>query len=407
MSRYLLIEPAFPISNKSRNHKNFLPIGLLKLSTFLKSQSNEVRLFRGIPSATELVDLKNFKPDYIWITSLFTYWSEYVTQTVQHFKNVFPKIEVTVGGIFASLFKPDKIKEITGCDHVFQGVHFEAESHEPDYELLEEYIGYELDFQILHASRGCRRHCEFCGTWKIENEIVNKSSIVAEIKKKNLVFYDNNFFHNPNIEDILSELITLKERKQISVVESQSGFDGRELLENPKLAILIKKAGFKYPKIAWDWGLNQEHLIKQQIDILKDAGYKSRDISVFMIYNWKYTFDEMEEKRKKCWNWRVQISDCRYRPLDQLFDNYNPHLMNQSIDDYYIHTASGWNDTKIKLFRRHIRQQNICIRQRLNFYSSKIERFKIDKEIVDQIRTLDFENQIRILQENDIEYWIP
>ena len=34
--RVLLIDPAFPIANKSRNHKDLLPVGLLKISTFLK-----------------------------------------------------------------------------------------------------------------------------------------------------------------------------------------------------------------------------------------------------------------------------------------------------------------------------------------------------------------------------------
>ena len=42
----LLVEPNFPIPNKSRNHSNFLPIGLLKLASYLRSKSIKVKLIR-------------------------------------------------------------------------------------------------------------------------------------------------------------------------------------------------------------------------------------------------------------------------------------------------------------------------------------------------------------------------
>ena len=35
--RVLLVEPNFPIPNKSRNHSNFLPIGLLKIAGYLRT----------------------------------------------------------------------------------------------------------------------------------------------------------------------------------------------------------------------------------------------------------------------------------------------------------------------------------------------------------------------------------
>ena len=117
---------------------------------------------------------------------------------------------------------------------------------------------------------------------------------------KNLVFYDINLFYNPHIKEILNELIELKKERKIGWSESQSGFDGRILTENPDLAILLKKAGFRYPRIAWDWGYDQWPKVEKQIKILNDAGYNFNDIYVFMIYNWDLKFEEMEEKRIKC-----------------------------------------------------------------------------------------------------------
>jgi len=84
----------------------------------------------------------------------------------------------------------------------------------------------------------------------------------------------------------LEELITLKKEKKISWCESQSGFDGRILLERPLLARMLKEAGFRYPRIAWDWGYDQAKFTKHQIDLLVKAGYRSKDIYVFTLYNW-------------------------------------------------------------------------------------------------------------------------
>ncbi|KPK91231.1 hypothetical protein AMJ80_07520 [bacterium SM23_31] len=57
------------------------------------------------------------------------------------------------------------------------------------------------------------------------------------------------------------------------------------------------------------------------------------------------------------------------RPSDQIFDNYNPCKIGQTNADYYIHEKSGWTDELIKMFRKNVRSQNICIRQELPFYS--------------------------------------
>ena len=37
VKKVILIDPAFPIANKSRNHKDLLPVGLLKISSYLNS----------------------------------------------------------------------------------------------------------------------------------------------------------------------------------------------------------------------------------------------------------------------------------------------------------------------------------------------------------------------------------
>jgi hypothetical protein len=406
----LLVNPAFPIPAKSRNHKDYLPIGLLKIARWLHSEKYKVDFKYGEVPRNEI----KFKPDEIWITSIFTYWSEYVQRSAEYYRDMFRHARIVIGGIYATL-KPDDCKERTGCDFISHGVHPIAEEYYPDYSLLNGNI----DFQIVHTSRGCVRRCKFCYTHVIEPNFVGKCSILPEIievdgkkpmiesiesddyaiKRKGLVFYDNNFLANEGIDELLKELVELKRKKKITWCESQSGFDGRILLERPDLAKLLKKANFRVPRIAWDWGYDRKESIGKQIQVLRKAKYNSKDIFVFMIYNWDISFLEMEQKRIQCFKWGVQISDCRYRPIDQPHDHYKPWIKGQNPTEYHIHEITGWDDYLVKQFRRNIREQNICVRHGHRLHVPKFERMQVPKDLVKEIVSIqglrEMEREIR------------
>ena len=396
----LLIEPNFPIPNKSRNHSNFLPIGLLKIAAYLKNRNINVKLIRFEEkkdedyqqTTFETNDEDAFLPDLICVTSIFTYWSKYVRNAVFYYKNKYKDTPILVGGVYASLM-PKHCKKYTKCDDVIQGPIPVAENLIPDYSLVD------VDYQIMHTSRGCIRKCGFCGTYIIEPEWVCKKSIKDEIIKKKLVFYDNNLLANAYIEDILKELIELKKEKKIRYVESQSGFDGRILRKKPHLAKMLKDAGFKNPKIAWDYGIVQAPKIKEQLDLLIKAGFTAKEISVFMIYNYELTYEEMEEKRVKCAEWGVQITDCRYRPLDATFDNYSSFkTKGQTSKDYHIHEESGWTDQKVRKFRRNIRRHNICMRHEVDYHSTILERKKVPQKDAKKYREMNY---------NEVKKYLP
>jgi len=365
--RILLVEPNFPYPNRSRNraneiHKNFAPVGLLKLGALHKALGDEVKLVRGN------INFEEFIPDEILITSLFTYWSKYVWEAVKYYRTLFPKSKIKLGGIYVTLHyktlefveKARKFKIIA-----YKGVHKEAEKFLPDYSLLEG----EIDHHITHAMRGCIRRCKFCGVWKIEPKLRYKSAeeLIKELKKagKNkVIFFDNNFFANPNIKEILKALEGLKINGKSVTFESQSGYDGRLLEKDPELAILLKKAKFREIRIAWDNSLEDYKSIKKQINYLRKVGYPAKEIYVFMIYNFNIPYQDMLKKLEYCKKWGVQITDCRYRPLSATYDNYNPHSFKegQTKKDYYIHEEGGWTDKKIRDFRKRVRQQNMEIR---------------------------------------------
>lgn len=379
VERVLLIDPAFPIANKSRNHKDLLPVGLLKISSYLKGRGIETKLVRLNDGEDFEDEFKNFNPNLVMITSVFTYWFEEVKEAVELSKTYLPNVKVMVGGILASLYPSKKLrKKIPKINYIHQGVLECAEHLPPDYSILENG-GEDIDFQIIHSTRGCKRKCPFCGVNKIEKNLDDVNSIEKElIGKKNLVFYDNNLLANPNIEELLKELIRLKEEKKITKCESQSGFDGRLLHENEDLARLLKKANFKDPKIAWDGPFAGCKRREEEISILERAGYARKEIAVFMLYNHDLSYKELEKKRAKCFEWGVQVSDCRYRPLNRLSDGYNPHKRKQKPDEYYVH--KGWTDEEVRQFRRNVRRHNICIRHNMKYHSRQAEIKKISKE---------------------------
>ena len=98
-----------------------------------------------------------------------------------------------------------------------------------------------------------------------------------------------------------------------------------------------------------------------------------------MLVNYELQYDELEQKRVECAKMGVQIRPCRFRPLDKNNDGFRPHKWKgQDKSEYYIHP--GWSDYTIRLFFKNVRRHNICIRSRINFHSSIIERKHVDLE---------------------------
>ncbi len=194
--KLLLVEPNFPVATKSKNHAHFLPIGLLKIGTYHKQKRDRVKLVRGLKRC-------GFTPDRVLITSVFTYWSKYVHEAAKFYHEAYPKARIEIGGIYASLM-PEHCKQHSPFADVYEGLYRGgvAEKLIPDYKLLPE----NLDYQIIHTSRGCTRKCAFCGTWKIEPEFKCVDTIKNLIEKRRLVFYDNNLLANPHIDKILREI---------------------------------------------------------------------------------------------------------------------------------------------------------------------------------------------------------
>ena len=86
MKKLLMIDPDFPHPPKSKNHQDIIPIGLLKIGALYKDKGYDVRLQR----LSESYEPLDFEPDEVKITSIFTYWSEYVIKAVEYARTHYP-----------------------------------------------------------------------------------------------------------------------------------------------------------------------------------------------------------------------------------------------------------------------------------------------------------------------------
>ena len=308
-------------------------------------------------------------PDEVFITSLFTYWAAAVWESVHYYKQQFPEAPVTVGGIYASL-APDHCAQ-SGCDRVYQGVHQEAEACPPDYTLVQ------TEYQIVSCVPRLRRRCRFCGTYKIEPQYVPKDSVLPEIVRRHLVFYDNNLLANPKIDVILDELAEARFEGRRVTSECQSGFDGRLL--TPDLARRLKAARFRSPRICMGWSFPRG-------EGNPPAGYDAPGGGVcgqghLRVHDLHFDIspEEMHRKAERCFRWGVQVADCRYRPLDRFSDGYNPRKKSQEAGEYYLHDR--WRDADVRGFRRAVRENNICLRYGIqrSMYDKRLEGLRRDE----------------------------
>ena len=115
----LLVEPDY--------YTKYPPLGLLKLASYHRSYGDDIQYVRGI---LDNVD----QPDLVEITSLFTYSWKPVHEAIDYYHRSFPKAEIKVGGIYATLM-PNNIRRDFPFVKIHQGLFPRAENFLPAYAI--------------------------------------------------------------------------------------------------------------------------------------------------------------------------------------------------------------------------------------------------------------------------------
>jgi len=269
----LLVEPAY--SNP------YPPLGLLKISTWHRRKGDDVQLIKDM-SYAPFKRLKNHY-DILYITSLFTYQARYVIEAVNYYQNKFPKSQIRIGGIMATLI-PGYIKDRTGLQpHI--GLFWDAENCPPDYSWYPE-----LPYSISFTTRGCPRKCLFCAVRKHEPEFYVKENWPEDIDlaKKKIIFWDNNWLHSPNFEKDIKRLKKFQ-KVGITAIDFNQGLDCR-LFDEDKIK-LLSSLNIKPLRLAFD-NSSEDGYIQKAIKLAQKYGFK--DIRVYVLYNSEYDDDTPE-----------------------------------------------------------------------------------------------------------------
>ncbi len=210
----------------------------------------------GMPIEIFKEIIENLKePDYIFLTSVMTYWYLGTFEMIKILKKRF-KAPIILGGIYPTLYY-EHAKKYSQADIVIKG-RFEEElpkyfDNLPKREFFSlPYPAYDLyqklDYVCILTSLGCLYRCPYCAVrYLINNYQIRKAEdVLTEIKDyqkrgiKNIVFYDDALLLNPEFKKLLKLVI---EEKVSLNFHTPNGLHPRYL--NEETCYLMKKANFQ------------------------------------------------------------------------------------------------------------------------------------------------------------------
>lgn len=196
--------------------------------------------------------------------------------------------------------------------------------------------------QWIRISEGCPNNCEFCRETK-ENTAKEVYLDIPKIERNIVKIMDMNLMYKSKCIEILDFLGQQKVNNRVVYYELICGIDYR-FMDIDKCEAL-KRNRFKNIRLAWDHSYLEQKRIKKCIDMLKKVGYGKGDITVFMICNWKKTYETNCQKLDLCKVWNVKVADCWFD--NQLSPNIEP-----------IH----WTVEQVVSFRKKVRKHNHLVR---------------------------------------------
>ncbi len=202
----------------------------------------------------------------------------------------------------------------------------------------EAYNKFNDQEQWIRISDGCPSNCPFC---YCPTEL--KYYGIPKLVRNKVHILDFNLLAQPNIKEILKELSEVRVNNKKISFYCKGGFDKHYV--NKEIVSLIKKANIKEIILAWNWNYKDEFLaLFDAIKLFLDEGYRRDQIAVYIICNWRISYEECIKKLDVLKVWNIKCFDCYYD--NQTFPNVQPIY---------------WTYDKLKAFRRKCRKHNLLI----------------------------------------------
>jgi len=315
----LLVEPKY--------YTRYPPLGLLKLSSYHKNLGDTTALIRGT------TDDISQEPDIIYITSLFTWAWKPVWEAVRFYLRMFPKADLWLGGLYASLMPEHATLSGVNPKNIFRGIFCKAEDLCPDYSLVPEW-NKKAGASIIFSSRGCLRSCTFCAVPRIEGKLNSEKKSIKHLiwpEHKRVILFDNNFLASSGWEYVLDEIEELDLR-----VDFNQGLDARLITE--RVAKRISKLKIdRFVRLSYDYS-SMGPYVKKAISLLKSHGIDGRNILVYTLYNFTDIPQDLFDRLRNTLTWGAVSYPMRYQPTNTLSKN--------------THVAPNWDETRLNAVQR-------------------------------------------------------
>ncbi len=321
----------------------------------------------GIPRAAFLGILRKIEPpDVILVTSSMTYWYPGVFEAIRLLRDAFPRAEIILGGIYATLCHEHACRS-SGADTVLAGPaetslipHLHARGYikkapETPAWTLPDYSAYAaLPYGVVLPSKGCPFRCSYCATHVLApgyatapNNLVLEQLADLAGRTRNIAFFDDALLCNKGLPALLGSII---ERGWDLNLHSSNGLHCRSL--TPEIARLMKNAGFQTvylsletidPKRQEQTGgkvFTAEFL--SAVDKLVRAGFPRTSLHVYLLFGLPgQAADEIIEAIGFCHASGVQPHLCEFSPIPHT-DEYDKTGLAADADpllhNNYFHT---------------------------------------------------------------------
>lgn len=345
--RVILLEPNY--------RRKYMPLGLAKIASMVKSNGGEVFYQRVYTPLCE---------DAVCITSLFTYDSEKVINSIKRIKYLSSDVPIFVGGVYASLMPNHLLKNCPNIQ-IFQGYSQELDSYPADYTINWDLEQEWSNFSYLFTSRGCPNRCPYCAVSRLEPQlwINDKWSNQIDLNKPFVMIFDNNLTSQP-IEHIENVCKFLKENNKKVVFDN--GFDCKYFTsEHARLLSTVKylRNGFR---LAFD-RIEEDGQFQKAVEIAIKAGISSYSMMAYVLFNFHDSPKEANYRMSECLKHKIFPYPQQYIPL-------------HSVDRKSTHVGEKWTKNLLKCFRHFWLMPAIHTKMTFEEFVTRDNVFKLTEE---------------------------
>jgi radical SAM superfamily enzyme YgiQ (UPF0313 family) len=349
----------------------------------------------GISIDTFREKLKKSLPcDFIFVTSVMSYWYPGVQKAIEIIKELSPHTPVILGGIYATLYY-EHASQNSGADIVYRG-HIGS-----DIETMLRELGFTLKnqnqprpyyrlglyqnpfFAPLLTSYGCPFRCTYCASFRLFRGFIQRDPrvILEEIENlyktgmRDFAFYDDALLINADshINVILREIINKRTTVRF---HCPNGLHARFI--NDEQAYLMNESGFTTLRLGFETvndtrqkttgGKVTGNILRLAIKNLMRYGFTKEQIGVYLMYGLPgQEFEEVKEGIEFLKGLDVRIHLTEFSPIpdtpcwEELQDkgiienSIDPIVTNNTV---FAYLYSGYDRQDLKSTKLEVKKYN-------------------------------------------------